>query len=217
MKKYFAQLRPLERRLAVGVLVVVILVLNAWLIWPHFSDWGNLHRRLNNARSKLKLYETAIAQLPALEKEMKTFEGQGESVPPEDQAINFIRAIQNQAAESGVGINSTSRQMSRTNEFFVEQVQNITVTATDEQLVDFLYKLGSSASMIRVRDLELQADNARQHLSANIRLVASYQKKPAAASPAAANPAAPKPAASTRAAAPAKAPAAAKPLTKTAK
>jgi Tfp pilus assembly protein PilO len=220
MKKYFAQLRPLERRLAVGVLVVVILVLNAWLIWPHFSDWGNLHRRLNDARAKLKLYETAIAQLPAFEKEMKTFEGQGESVPPEDQAINFIRAIQNQAAESGVGINSTSRQLSRTNEFFVEQVQNITVTATDEQLVDFLYKLGSGASMIRVRDLELQPDNPRQHLIAHIQLVASYQKKPAAASPVAAKPAAPnatvsKPAASTRTAAPAKAPAAAKPLTKT--
>ena len=29
MKKYFAQLRPLERRLAVGVLVIVIVVLNA--------------------------------------------------------------------------------------------------------------------------------------------------------------------------------------------
>jgi Tfp pilus assembly protein PilO len=191
MKKYFAQLRPLERRLAVGVLVIVILVLNAWLIWPHFSDWGNLHRRLNNARAKQKQYEAAIAQLPALEKEMKMFEGQGESVAPEDQAINFIRAIQSQAAESGVGINSTSRQLSRTNEFFIEQVQNITVTATDEQLVDFLYKLGSGASMIRVRDLELQADNAHQRLNANVRLVASYQKKPAAAKPAAAPAAAP--------------------------
>jgi Tfp pilus assembly protein PilO len=194
MKKYFAQLRPLERRLAVGVLVVVIVVLNAWLIWPHFSDWGNLSRRLNDARSKLTKYETAVAQLPALEKEMKTFEGQGESVAPEDQAINFIRAIQSQAAESGVGISSTSRQLSRTNEFFIEQVQNITVTATDEQLVDFLFKLGSGASMIRVRDLELQADNAHQRLNANIRLVASYQKKPAAkpAATAAATPAAAK-------------------------
>ena len=28
MKKYFAHLRPLERRLAVGVVVVLILVLN---------------------------------------------------------------------------------------------------------------------------------------------------------------------------------------------
>jgi hypothetical protein len=64
----------------------------------------------------------------------------------------------------------------RTNQFFVEQTQNINAVATDEQLVDFLYKLGSGASMVRVRDLELQPDNTRQHLNANIRLVASYQK-----------------------------------------
>jgi hypothetical protein len=64
--------------------------------------------------------------------------------------------------------------------FFIEQVQNISVVATDQQLVDFLYKLGSGASMIRVRDLELQPDGPRQHLNANIRLVASYQKNPAA-------------------------------------
>ena len=41
MKKYFAQLRPLERRLVVGVAVVLVIVLNWVFIWPHFSDWGN--------------------------------------------------------------------------------------------------------------------------------------------------------------------------------
>jgi hypothetical protein len=44
--------------------------------------------------------------------------------------------------------------------------------------VDFLYKLGSGASMIRVRGLELQPDPPHQHLTANIGLVASYQKNP---------------------------------------
>ena len=219
MKKYFTQLRPLERRLAVGVLVVVILVLNAWLIWPHFSDWGNLRRRLDDARSKLKLYQTTIAQLPNLQTQMKSFESLGESVAPEDQAINFMRAIQSQAAKSGVGINSTSRQQTRTNEFFIEQWQNISVTATDEQLVNFLYELGTGASMIRVFDLELQPDNAHQHLNANIRLAASYQKKPAAPSPAAPSPPAPQTAAVKPA--PAKLmssnSATAKPLTKTAR
>jgi Tfp pilus assembly protein PilO len=66
--------------------------------------------------------------------------------------------------------------LTHTNEFFVEQIQNITVSATDEQLVDFLYKLGSDASMIRVRDLELQPDPPRQKLNANVRLIASYQR-----------------------------------------
>ncbi len=181
MKKYLAQLRPLERRLAVGALVTVIIVLNAWLIWPHFSDWDKLQARRRIAAQKLQLYQAGIAQTPAYEAQLKTLQSQGDVVPINDMSINMLRTIQNQAAQSGVGIVNTSRQITRTNDaFFVEQVQNINVTATDSQLVDFLYKLGSGPSMIRVRDLELQPDTPRQHLNANIRLVASYQKNPPA-------------------------------------
>lgn len=181
MKKYFSQLRPLERRLAVGGVVVLIVVLNWWWVWPHFSDWGNLRRQLDDAHRKLKLYQETAAQIPDYQAKVKTFESQGEFVAPNDQAINFTRTIQSQSSASGVGLNNTSRQLTRTNDaFFIEQIQNVNVTATDEQLVDFLYKLGSGASMIRVRDLELQPDTAHQHLNANIKLVASYQKNPAA-------------------------------------
>jgi len=179
MKKYFAQLRPMERRLVVGVAVVLVLVLNAVFIWPHFSDWGKLRHRLDEAHGKLKLYQTTVAQIPALRAQVKSFASEGEFVAPEDQAINLMRTIQAQAAASGFGIQNYSRSLMRTSDaFFVEQVQNINVVATEEQLVDFLYKLGSGASMIRVRDLELQPDGPRQRLNANIRLVASYQKNP---------------------------------------
>ena len=182
MKKYFSQLRPMERRLVVGVAVVVVIVLNAWFIWPHFSDWGKLQARLTKARGELARNQAAVAKIPALRAEVKKFESEGEFVALEDQSVNFMRTIQSQSSASGVAIANTSRQLTRTNDvFFIEQVQNINVTATEEQLVDFLYKLGSGASMIRVRDLELQPDPARQRLSANIRLVASYQKNPVAA------------------------------------
>jgi type II secretory pathway component PulM len=176
VKKYFAHLRPLERRMAVGVLVILIVVLNWVFIWPHFSDWGNLQRRGDDARRKLKLYQTAIAQMPGYEAQVKNLQSQGEFVTPEDQAINMMRTIQSQAAQSGVGIVNYSRSIVHTNQFFMEQVQNITAIADDKQLVDFLYKLGSGASMTRVIDLEMQPDAAKQHLNANIRLVASYQK-----------------------------------------
>jgi type II secretory pathway component PulM len=177
VKKYLAQLRPLERRVAVGGLVVLFLVLNWVFIWPHFSDWGNLRRRLDTARDKLKLFQAGIAQASTYEAQVKSLQGQGGSVAAEDMSVNMLRTIQSQSAQSGVGIVNTSRQITRTNdEFFVEQVQNINVIADDKQLVDFLYKLGSGASMIRVRDLELQPDTPKQHLNANIRLVASYQK-----------------------------------------
>jgi len=181
MKKYFAQLRPLERRMAVGVLVILILVLNYVFIWPHFSDWGNLQNRLAAARRDLARDRAVLVNTPNIEKQLKSLESQGEFVAPEDQGNNFMRLIQSQSQQSGVSVGSTSRQLTHTNEFFIEQVQNIIVTATDEQLVDFLYKLGSGSSMIRVRDLELQPDGPHTHLNANLRLVASYQKNPAPA------------------------------------
>jgi Tfp pilus assembly protein PilO len=177
MKKFFAQLRPLERRLAVGVLVVFILVLNWVFIWPHFSDWSNLRHRLADARQKLKLYQTTVLQTSNYQAQVKGFESQGEFVATEDMSVNFLRTIQSQALASGVGMVNPGRPLTRTNDaFFVQQIQNINVTATDDQLVDFLYKLGSDVSMIRVLDLELQPDPPRLKLNANIKLVASYQR-----------------------------------------
>ena len=182
MKKYFEQLQPMERRLVVGVTVVVLLVLNFVFIWPHFSDWGNLDRRLNKAKSELARNQKAVAQIPQLQADVNKFKSSGESVASEDQAIDLMRTIQSQAAASGFGIQNFSRSITRANDpFFVEQVQNINVLAKEDQLVDFLYKLGSGASMIRVRDLELQPDPPHQRLNAQIRLVASYQKNPVAA------------------------------------
>ena len=109
MKKFFAQLRPLERRLAVGMLVVFILVLNWWFIWPRFSDWGNLRNRLEESRQKLALYKTTILQTTNYETQVKGFESQGEFVATEDMSINFLRTIQAQALASGVGMSSMSR------------------------------------------------------------------------------------------------------------
>ncbi|HTV62820.1 MAG TPA: type 4a pilus biogenesis protein PilO [Verrucomicrobiae bacterium] len=186
MKKFFAQLRPVERRLAVGVVVILILALNWWYIWPHFSDWGNLRRQMDDAQQKLALYQKTIGDTAKYEALVKGFENQGEFVPVSDQAINFLRTVQSQASSCGVGINRMGNPITHTNEFFVEQTQNIDVTGNDRQLVDFLYKLGSSASMIRVLDLELQPDSTRMRLNANVQLVASYQKNPTA--PAAAPP-----------------------------
>lgn len=183
MKKYFAQLRPLERRMAVGVAVILFLVLNWIFIWPHHSDWENLKARQQNARASSQLYQTAISQSTNYEALVKKFEGQGGFVAREDQVINMMRTIDSQSAQSGVRIYNYSHSMMHTNEFFTEQTQNINVTATDAQLVDFLYKLGNDASMVRVIDLELQPDGPKLHLTGNIRLVASYQKnlKPAPA------------------------------------
>jgi hypothetical protein len=180
MKKYFEQLRPMERRLAVGVIVAVLLVANYVFIWPHFSDWGNLDGKINQAHQTLKTYQDVKAMAPLFEQKLKKFENESEYVAPEDQAINFMRTIQNKSADTGVSILSAPPSIMHTNDaFYVERVETINVLATDDQLVNFLYQLGNDQAMIRVRDLELQPDPPRQRLSASITLVASYQKNQA--------------------------------------
>jgi Tfp pilus assembly protein PilO len=181
MKKYFAQLRPLERRLVVGVAVVLIIVLNWAFIWPHFSDLSNYRGRREAANVKLKNYQAAVAEAPDLRKKLEKYKNEGEFVELENQGVNFMRTIQMQSAQSSVELKSTRPPTTRTNDvFFVEQIESINVLAPEPQLVDFLYKLGTDPSMIRVIDLTLQPDPPRQRLMADIRLVASYQKNPTA-------------------------------------
>jgi hypothetical protein len=179
MKKYFEQLRPMERRLAVAVIVALLLVVNYLVIWPHFGEWADLDNKINQAQQKYKNYQDAIAQTPLYEQKLKKFQNQSEFVVTEDQAVLFMKTIQSRAIDTGVSIVNVPPSVMHTNDaFYVERVENITVKATDEQLVNFLYQLGNDPAMIRVWDLDLHPDGARQRLDAGVGLIASYQKTP---------------------------------------
>jgi len=181
----FARLSSLERRFIILVAVILFVVINLLFVLPHFHDLGKIESRFAGANNKLEQYEKEIAQVPLYEKNVKELEGEGASVPQEDQSVNFLTAINNQAAQSTVGIIANNRQPERTNQFFIERAQALTTQSGEPQLVDFLYSLGSGTSLIRVRSLSIRPDAARQGLSATITLIASYQKKaPAKSTPA---------------------------------
>jgi Tfp pilus assembly protein PilO len=183
-------LRPLERRLVVAVAAVLFIVLNAWFVVPHFSDLGQAQNRRAEALQKLQRWEVEISQVPTYQRQIRQLESEGQAVPAEDQQNQFSRAIIEQAARSGANVLNTSKQTVRTNQFFLELTQQISVQSGEAQLVDFLYNLGSGNSLIRVRDLGLHPDPPRQQLSGNVKLVASYQKAPSKKPAAAASPAA---------------------------
>jgi Tfp pilus assembly protein PilO len=171
-------LRPFEKRLVVGVAVVLFIVLNLWFVVPHFSDLGQAQKRRTDALEKIRRWQVEINQMPVYQRQVKEMASEGQDVPAEDQQNQFSRAIQMQQAQSGVNISSTSKQTVRTNQFFLELTQQISVQSPEAQLVDFLYNLGSGNSLIRVRDLALKPDGPRQQLSGTVKLVASYQKNP---------------------------------------
>ena len=198
MKEYFARLSSLERRFVVGVMLIVFILLNWVFVRPLFSDWAKFQTRRQTADKTLTKFQQTIEQGEKTKPLVGKLEGEGMSVPAEDQTVNFMLTIQSQASASGVGILNNTRMPERTNQFFIERVQNIATLSGESELVNFLHTLGSGNSLIRVRGLSLHPDAPRQKLAANITLVASYQKKtaprPATPAPASAPAPAAKPA-----------------------
>lgn len=180
MKGYFARLSPMERRFVVGVGVLLFIVLNVWLVPPKIGEWRRVQDRMFKARRAIRLYETAINDKPRIERLVRELESEGQDVPFEDQATRLLETIRSQAVQSGLTFLGNTRTTTRTNQFFIEQLQTVSVQGGEKPMVDFLFNLGEGNSLIRVRDLSLrpQDANRQQGLAASVTLVASYQKKP---------------------------------------
>jgi Tfp pilus assembly protein PilO len=170
-------LKPVEKRLVVVSVIVVFVVLNAWFVFPHFSDLSEARKHREDAVEKLKKWESETNQIPIIQKRINELVKEGLDVPAEDQQNKFSSDILQQQAASGVNLINNGRTTTRTNSpFFVELLQTITVQSAEPQLVDFLYQLGNGPSLIRVRGLSMHPDPSHQQIVAGVTLVASYQK-----------------------------------------
>jgi hypothetical protein len=172
-------LRPFERRLVVVVGVVMFIVLNFWFVVPHFSDWGKVQFRRAKAERTLQAFESEVRQIPIYQARVRELGSENSNIPIEEQALHFANTRESVAGQAGVTIANASKINTRTNQFFQELTQTITLLCKEQELVNFLYSLGSGNSLIRVRDLSLRPDAPRQQLNASVKLAASYQKRPA--------------------------------------
>lgn len=178
MSAYWNNLRPFEKRVVAGFGVLAFVVLNFLFVIPHFSDLSAAHEKRDDARRKLERYENEISQTNTYVRGLRQLENENSDVAPEEQSLQFANTVNAQAGQSGVHIVQGSHINTQTNQFFLEKSQSLSVQAGEQQLVDFLYNLGSGNSQIRVRDLTIRPDPPRQQLMATVKLVASYQKKP---------------------------------------
>ncbi len=174
---YWNSLRPFEKRVVVGFGALFFIVINLLFVLPHRSDLADAEVRYNKAKEELDKYYKEFARTNGYARALAEYEKAANNVQPEEQGLQFANAVNAQAVISGVPI-TLGRIDTMTNQFFLEKTVTITVRARDQQLVDFLYNLGSDSSQIRVRGLVIRPDVPRQTLDAQIKLVASYQKKP---------------------------------------
>jgi len=182
-------LRPQERRLVALVAIVLFVVLNIWLVWPHFGDWGRLTLRQQRAERTLQTYQSEIGKTKAYQVKLRELESTGASVLPEEQELDLVRVVDSQARANGlylISLDTRPRQSTtQTNRFFEEQYVTLHTTSDNDQLVNFLVSLTSNNSLIRVKDLTVKpADMAATKLDEVMTLVASYQRKTPAKVPA---------------------------------
>lgn len=164
-----------ERRLVVLVGLIVFVLLNAWLVWPHAGDMARLRTRLEKARQTLKERQAVVARLPEVQAKIKEYEKSNPG-SVESQSIELLRTIQAKAGLARVSITSYSPARTVTNEFFIEQHQTIDVQGREDRIIDFLYQVGQAEGLIRVRGLSLRPDPRRQYLTGRITLAASYPR-----------------------------------------
>ena len=177
-------LNAFERRLTVVVGMAIFLVINMILVWPRFSEWGEIQVKNDRANQRLRTFQTQLAKGSALKKRLSELENSGSDVIPAERANQLITIIQQKARDSKLPFPNvrpvrTSSADGGTEKFFEQKAYSLTVNTDSEELINFLVAIGSDDSVIRVRDLDLKPEPPKNNrLICNMTLVANYQLQP---------------------------------------
>ena len=177
-------LNAFERRLTVVVGMAIFLVLNMVLVWPRFSEYGEIQAKNDKANQRLRTFSAQISKGKALKDRLTELENSGSDVIPAERANQLITIIQQKARESNLpfpNVRPVRTGMADTGEekFFEQKAYSLTVNTDSDELIAFLVAIGSDDSVIRVRDLDLKPEPPKNNrLICNMTLVANYQMQP---------------------------------------
>ncbi|MGB9601486.1 MAG: hypothetical protein ACP5MG_07240 [Verrucomicrobiia bacterium] len=178
-------LRPVERRLVVGAALVLFAVINFYFVVPRFGDWKDLQKKIRDTEMNIQRYMKETNNLPAYLARLEELQTSGEYVPTEEAALSLAQTALAKAAEANILVQRQTPAGGGdvpNNPFFTEQRVTIYFTAGEKELVDFLIKLGSDKSLIRVRDMDIKPDPQNHKLVGSVTLIGRFQKKPLAKS-----------------------------------
>ena len=100
-------LRPFEKRLVVGVAVVIFIVVNAVFVFPHFGALAQADFRMEQAREKRAKWQSVVDEKDKITKLVNELSKQGSAVEAEEQVYQFKSTIESQARNSGVSPRSS--------------------------------------------------------------------------------------------------------------
>lgn len=183
------KLTPSERRLVVVIMAVVFVVLNYWIIWPRFGDYQALSTEIQELQRKRDTYQREVDRRPTYEVMLRKLQAAGSVLPAGEEKIAFRSDIERLAREIGLTVPRWGEVVAErpaagtTNAFFESIALPMNqVFGAEDQIVEFLHRVGASNSTVRVKELSLAPGNfdsragGKTNLVAVIRLVASVQK-----------------------------------------
>ena len=188
MKSLFDKLNlgALERRIVVGAMLMLFIVVNGMFVWPQFKDWNKVQLEIKKARATLNDFQKEVDQLPKLQKKESDLKGEGGAqLASAEIALALMRVVEPKVRAAGVNVMSYNPGQSlntSTNSYFEEQTLRISFQNTgDAELLKFMVSLGENNSTIRIRDLTVKPDATQMKLMGELTVVASYQKPASAA------------------------------------
>ena len=183
MKSLFDKLNlgALERRIVVGAMLMLFIVVNGMFVWPQFKDWNKVQLEIKKARATLNDFQKEVDQLPKLQKRESDLKGEGGAqLASAEIALALMRVVEPKVRAAGVNVMSYNPGQSlntSTNSYFEEQTLRISFQNTgDAELLKFMVSLGENNSTIRIRDLTVKPDPTQMKLMGELTMVASYQK-----------------------------------------
>ena len=164
-----------ERRVVMFVAVVLIGVL-AWMAFDMIPKPEQTNVKINKINRDLKSWKVERFKVDSYNKQINELEGMSSAVVQEEQEVDMSRTINKLEASSGINVSRQGRVNTETNNFFIEKSMRIDFSGKENQIVDFLWKLGESDSLVRVSEMRVRPDKNRYKLEGWMELTASYQK-----------------------------------------
>lgn len=173
-------LRPIERRLVVGAGLVLFVALNFYFVTPRFNDWKEYQKKIREAEKNLRDFSKETNNLSVYLARLEELQNSGEAIPTEEAALSLAQTVLAKAAEANLIVQRQTPGGGGdvpNNPFFTEQRITINFIAGEKELVDFLIKLGSDKSLVRVKDMDIKPDPQNYKLVGSITIIGRYQKK----------------------------------------
>lgn len=164
-----------ERRVVMFVAVVLIGVL-AWMAFDMIPKPEQTNVKINKINRDLKSWKIERFKVDSYKEQINELEGMSSAVVQEEQEVDMSRTINKLEASSGINVSRQGRVNTETNNFFIEKSMRIDFSGKENQIVDFLWKLGESDSLVRVSEMRVRPDKNRYKLEGWMELTASYQK-----------------------------------------